>query len=217
MSPSPKTIRLVNTDPAGCDLSFEIQHSRPAASPGLRRGNIMLTPVKIGRGGSYDICEQLKVSFEDAERLRCSPQVILFERGQRLRVHKVMDDGSVIDLSAVHSPLPDQTKPETSPTTPTPEPVRPVPPAPPPKLEEEPTAPVEDKDKDKDKPKDEKPKDKDEESGEPPIIQFPEGDPTMDWSDGELRAFAALKQIDISKAKSKTALLKTIRKAIGKE
>jgi hypothetical protein len=199
----------VNTDPAGCDLSFEIQHQRPAASPGLRRG-ITLTPVKIARGGTYDICEQLHVSFADAERLRLSPQVILFERGQRLRVHKVMDDGSVVDLSAVHSPLPDQTRPETSPTTPTPEPVRPTPPAPVPKLVDEPAPPPLEA-------KEEEAKEEPKVEGETQAIQFPEGDPTMDWSDADLRAFAAVKQIDISKAKSKTALLKTIRKAIGKE
>ena len=68
MSPL-RSLRIYNRDPSGRQISLHLQRWNPTASPGLRRRGAVLTPVLIPSGAFLDVCKQLGVSFEDAERI----------------------------------------------------------------------------------------------------------------------------------------------------
>jgi hypothetical protein len=168
----------------------------------MRRGPT-LTPILIGGGQYYDVCAMLGVSYEEAEDIcRRSPEVQAFKRSRYLDVI------SFPPAAAAPAPV-------VVPPTPTPEPAAavstPTPVTPTavvvsgvdvtsevistavtlPEAEPALAAPV----------ADEVP------VPAPRVVR----EPSMDWSEADLREYARTRGIDVSKAKSKTAVLKAIR------
>jgi len=207
---SSKTIRLQNTGLT--NLSLHLYQLRPAAHGAMKKGPT-LTPILIAAGRYYDVCSELGCSFEDAQKI-CdrSPEVRAFESSGRL-ARIIFPPPMPVGQAAEVFALPPQvviSGVEVTPPAPAPAPEpSPAPaleaehtflaraaaapelePAPAPELEPLPLPP------------------------EPePARTVRRGEPSMDWAEDELRFYAETHGIDLSKAKSKTSILRTIRSA----
>lgn len=166
------------------DLSLMIHQYRFPASPGIRR-NLLLTPINIRQGRYYDICLELSVTYEEAcAVVDRSPEIKAFAAANALII--------------IHFPP----APEAAPAPvaapealPPPPPVVEVTPADAPPAD----APLADA----------PPQDA------PPVVDntVVAQDPSIDWTEEDLRSYAAARRIDVAKAKSKTQVLRMIREA----
>lgn len=196
-SPKVTDIRLQNTSQT--NLSLHLHQLRPASRGSMRRGP-MLTPILIGAGGHYDVCSHLKCTLEEARRIVAhSPEVQHFARGNRLAIM----DWPPADAPSSEPPQLVENATATPAETPPP---MPPPPAPEPEPAPEPVAAESEL----------VPEMRELATEDPTPIPGPatrKGEPNMDWAEDELRFYAMSKNIDISKAKSKTQILRSIKGA----
>jgi hypothetical protein len=164
------------------NLSLNLNRLRAPASPGLRR-SVLLTPINIPAGQYYDICGVMGISYKQAEGLvEASPEVRAFERGGKLVVQ--------------HWPPSEEERAAEAAAAPPPKPKPKVEAAP---LKKEPVAePLAEEEA------------KTEAPAKPAMV-VPE-EPSMAWTEAKLREYAEAHDIDVKKAKSKTAVLRAIRK-----
>ena len=188
---SPKTIRLQNTS-ASANLSLYLHQLKPSALGSMKKGP-MLTPILIKAGAYYDVCAELKVSFDEAQSI-CTRSPDIQNQSRRNRLLK-------IEWPPPPAPAPVAAPPASAPAS-APESVDVDEPAP----VAVPEAPVAET----------------APAAAPEAVPMPEaaetslhrfGEPSMDWSEDELRFYAEAKNIDVSKTKSKTGLLRAIRGA----
>jgi hypothetical protein len=233
-SPSARTIRLQNCTFG--NLTVQLMRLHAPASPGLRRA-VAMTPISIKNGEYYDVCKELGISYEDAcDLIKKSPDVALFTKSfpQKLHVvhwppppevitqemrdraagkHLIAEPPPVVTTTAPvpgaapivvqAAPVPEGT-PRSSPFTsmlPTPRSNGAQPPA------EAVPAPVQAQPV-------EQPNILDQLAPEPKVDPdaIPLTEPSMMWSEDQLRAYAAKKGIDTSKLTAKTAVLRAIRR-----
>jgi hypothetical protein len=197
---TPRTVRLLNA--TGSNLSLYLTQLRYPARGSLKRGPL-LTPILIQQGRYYDVCAELGVTFEEAELIaRRSPEV------QRLKTRGLLvleyppppapPPAPAPEPAAAPSPPPEAAPaPEPEPE-PEPSPA-PPPPAPEPSPPPSPQGPPENVDLPP--------------PAEEPVLLLGDArkEPSMEWSEDELRAWAHKHGVDVSRAKSKTAVLKAIR------
>ena len=184
MNPSPKPTLLLRAT-GRANVSLQLAQSRVVASPTLRRA-VALTPVLVQVGKPVDVCALLGgVSVEEAGRI--------LDRSPELRACEAR---GVIARSVFPPPIVETPPAPVAPVK-EPEPA----PAPAPVLTAEPAA-----------------------AAEVEVVPTPEeliapavqafrGEPSMEWPEADLRAYAELRGIDVSRAKSKTAVLRRIRGA----
>lgn len=199
---SPKTIRLQNV--THTNLSFTVHRYRARTQGSLRRGP-MLESVLISRGQYLDVCAHFGVDVDEALRLcDSSPEIRAFKRQGYLKQFVFPPDEvepQPVVVVKAHAPIPVLAESVTA----APEvAAEPAPVAEVAVLEEVPAvetaAP---------------------EAAAPEVAEAvsvaPEADPravrepSMDWSENDLRAYARRKGVDLSRAKSKTAVLRAIR------
>lgn len=200
---SHKTIRLQNK--TGNNLSLHLHQMQPRAAGSMRRGP-MLTSILIGQGQYYDVCAQLGVDYDEAHRIcQRSPEVQAFKHSNY--------------LAEIHWP-PHPGAPPVEQLTPVVEAVAPP-------VEEETPAPLVELTEVLDpdptpavgmpEPEMRQVQDTEVEAEAPAEAPAPRmvREPSMDWSEEELRDYAAKRGIDLSKAKSKTAVIRAIREKKG--
>lgn len=213
------------------NVSLTLQHVRGVASPGLRRG-VALTSVCVPAGGHVDLCRVLGVSLEEAKKiLEGSPEYQLHRAKQRVYALEYPP------LTApVGPPVVVQAPPAPQDRTPRLVPV--------PSVTPEPVVAQVDGDGDGDEDEDEDgapvptlPTELDgvsEPLGEMPLppapigavadmagpsddaeVEIPLTEPSMDWTEEQLRAYAIARGIDVAKTRSKTGILRAIRRPAG--
>ncbi|APU88867.1 hypothetical protein Rctr197k_037 [Virus Rctr197k] len=195
---SSRTIRLQNLSPSA-NVSLMLHELVPAARGSMKRGPT-LTPILIRPGQYYDVCTGLNVSYEAATDIcRRSPDVQRLKHMSRIAeiVHPPLP---VAVLPVEEAPPPPALAPEPAPAL-APEPELPPAPAPAPAPDTEPSPPD---DSPTPVPEPETP----DEVTEP---AFPGGEPSMDWGEAQLRSYAEAHGVDVSRARSKTAVLRSIR------
>lgn len=210
---SSKTIRLQNLLP-NANLSLYL-HQPVAASRGSLRRGPTFTPILIRAGQYFDVCAQLRVSFEEAQMICArSPEVQQLKRTARLLEMVYPPEATTVvpppaapapEPAPVAAPVHAEVAPASASAKaklPAPTPPAAPPPVAPPPVETAPAAPVEVLEAPTPVPEPETP-----EAGRRL------GEPSMDWAEDELRFYAASKGIDLSRARSKTAILRTIRSA----
>lgn len=191
-----QTLWLQNS--TSSNVSLHLHQLRSPASPGFRRG-MLLMPVNVPAGGHYDVCKGLGVSYDEAVKIvDASPEYHLHNK--KGRIYKL--------------PQPPIPQPVAAPVLPTSEPESPFAADPAAQLgprDDEPAA------ADVTVPED---AETTAAAGVPqgeflvpgPETAVPLSEPSMEWSEDQLRAYAEKKGIDVTKLKSKTAVLRAIRK-----
>lgn len=187
---SAKTIRLQNLTMT--NLSVMLHELVPASRGSMRRGPA-LTPILIKNGSYYDVCEKHRCTLQEARDLIArSPEVQSLIRLARILVVEYPPE-------APPAPEPAVTEPVAPEPTVTAEAL----------VVEDAIESIEVTDADLELPA--------VDGQVAPAAAVPDdapaGDPSMDWSEADLRAYAAAKGIDVTRAKSKTAVLRAIRSA----
>lgn len=215
------TFRLHNLSMT--NLSINLAYGSPNTGT-MRRGLPTVTSIVVPLGGYFDVCFKLQITYDEAKRvLERSPELKTFERKGLV---KVLDWPKDVESATPVGPTP--TMPDgVTPATDQPE-LKPAPIVPPPEapvfdmasveLDADPTehiptgdggggaAAVAAETSTLDAPN--------AGAGTAPVVatEVPmHREPSAEWSEADLRAFAERNNIDISKARGKAAVLRAIR------
>lgn len=242
MTHSPRTLRLYNIDQSNRQLSFQLNVGLPKTASRLRRG-ATLTAVLIKPHGFYDVCASLSVDVDEAWRIfNSSPEAKAKQTSRQLlaREHppsaetlakegaaRAKAEAAAARIAQLNPPdLPsavpagvDQVAAGLRGPNEPPLPTQkgqpavldaPVPQMPPPAAAADAS--------------DETTADKtstplDEVVPPPPVSATADEnllsrEPSMDWSEADLRTYSAAKGIDLGRSGSKTQILKKIRRAM---
>lgn len=212
---SPRTIRLLNVTSTNLSITVHRYHARTQGS--LRRGPA-LESMLIGRGQYVDVCTHFGVDLDEAHRLcDSSPEIRAFKRQGYLKemlfppvavpdapvtqvvvappVAVAVPTSATVEVkqSLPPAPLLDAVVTATTPVSAADLllPLDVLLPPPPSAVEPEPEP---------------EPK-----AAPSPDVMRAVREPSMDWSEGDLRAYAQRLGVDLTRAKSKTAVLRAIR------
>ena len=223
MTHSPKTVRIHNVDPGGSQISLHLAVSAPKTAPRLRRG-VSLLPVVIPAGRYYDVCKELGVDLAEAKGIiEASHEVSHHKRANRVLIRefppgdaeKAADERRAAEFADAKAKTAALNPPD--PPGAIPAGIDPVAVGLPPDTPKRTFSPL-------DAPVKAATMSRAEEPAEPEPVEAPKAaeaaparskEPSMDWSLDDLQAFAAERNIDVSGAPSKTAVLKKIRKGMS--
>ena len=195
-----RTLRIHNLDRARRSVSVNLMLPGRGAPARLRRGQ-MITPLYIAAAGHLDVCSFLggilnhDVSAEEANRiLDASPEFRAFERSKRLE-RRIFDPQATAQEGAAKAAALEARRlaaPEPAPA-----------PALAPHADEAPEAP------------EAAPALANEAAEVAEVVEVAagQGEPSMEWSHGQLVRYMREHNITLPKSRSKTQLLKAIRRA----